>query len=216
MKNGVSIPLEDLIRLAFTDTPRSHERLGRAALRYSRSITLRRCPDLPDDLHYEIFQQAFVELFRAGPDGIGTHGGVGAFRRAVFAAMRQVRADYAPPGRPTRRKSDEDATRVAAENVGQILDVKGLRQCTVTAGEHAELDLDQVASAPAAAAQQQVDDRLTTEAILATAPVAVATALRLIHLEGEPVDDAAAAVGLTRFALNRRITAFCTPWRLAA
>jgi hypothetical protein len=52
--------------------------------------------------------------------------------------------------------------------------------------------------------------------IMAAAPPVVAGALRLIHVEERPLQAVAALYDLSRFALNRRIEAFCVQWRRAA
>jgi hypothetical protein len=44
----------------------------------------------------------------------------------------------------------------------------------------------------------------------------IGTALRLIYLNDEPVETVARQFNVSRFALNRRIEAFCAPWRTAA
>lgn len=218
MKNGVSTTLDDLIRLALTDQRYNQQRLGNQAYRYTRRITNRLCSDLPEDLHFDIFHQAFAELFAAGPDAIATRTPTQAFRRAVFAAIRAVRASYAPPGQRTRYSAaaaDEPA-KIAAEDIGRVLSARDLEQCMVAEGDDQLLDLDRVASSAAAEAIKQVEDRLTADAILAHAAAPVAAALRLIHVNDEPVEMVAAALGVSRFTLNRRITAFTKGWRAAA
>lgn len=213
------VTLNVLITATLNGQARNHERLGREAERYARKITNRFCPDFPEDRHGEVFQQAFVELFTFGAGALAGRTGLALFRRSVFNAIRAVRSMYTAPGERTRRpsrKSPPDPRRVAAEDVGQIADAETVERCTMGDGTQAHIDFDMFGSAPAAAAVQLVEDRFDLDKSLLGAPPGVAQALRLICLNGETLQDAAVEVQLSRFALSRKLDAFCPLWRTAA
>jgi hypothetical protein len=218
VRNGVStVTLDVLITAALTGQPYSQQRLGAQARLYARRLSKSHASDLPDDLHEEICNQAFVELLNVSPAALATRTGKALFRRAVRMAIRSVRADYAPPGSRSRPNANASRQTVAAEDVGSIADKQTVQRCMVLdeAGERS-IDFDLFSDPDALAAQRNVEDRLATEQILRNAPREVGTALRLIYLDGEPVETVAICLGLTRFSLNRRIAAFCSSWRLAA
>jgi hypothetical protein len=218
VENGVStVTLDDLIGAALNGKPYNQQRLGSQARLYARRLSKSYAGDLPDDLHEEVFSQAFVELFEVGPAGLALRTGKAAFRRAVLAAIRSVRAAYTPPGSRTRASTNAPCRTVAAEHVGRIADKQTIQRCTVLdeVGERS-IDFDLFADPNALTAQRNVEDRLEAEQILRCAPAEVAVALRLIYLNDDPVETAAINLGITRFSLNRRITAFYSNWRPAA
>lgn len=218
MKNGVStVTLDDLIRAALTGhTNYNQQRLGNEAARYARRVSKARAPDLPEDLHDEIGQQAFVELFNAGPDALARHGGKGLFRRAVLAAIRAVRASYAPPGQRTRASKEMQQMRVAAEDVGRVADRREVERCSVAEASGVVIDFDLFPDRKALEGFRRVEDGLDVDTVLSKAPHQVASALRLIHLDDEPVEAVAAQAAISRFALNRRFTTFYELMRAAA
>jgi DNA-directed RNA polymerase specialized sigma24 family protein len=217
VKNGVStITLDHLIKAALTNQPYNQQRLGREAQRYARRISKAKAPDLPEDLHEDVFQEAFVELLHAGPAGLARRSGKALFRRAVLAAIRTVRATCAAPGQRTRKTTKPDRACVAAEDVGQVADLRTIERCTVVEGADVFIDFDLFAEPRAESKMQQVEDALDVRAVLAQAPVQVAWALRLIHLNDEAVESVAARAQVSRFALNRRFTAFYEFMRAAA
>lgn len=214
--HGVS--LNTLIEAAVTQQPYNHQRLGLQAKRYCTVISGKLCSDLPEDLHDDIFQQAFVELFRIGAGALERLSGLAAFRRAIFVAIRIVRADYAPPGRRTRKaREGAPPERVAAEDIGWIAESEDLQRATVIGTDSvAHIDFDQFESPAAAAALKQVEDRIDADWALRRAPPSVASALRLICLDGVRVDTAAQAMGLDRFKLYREVAAFSAALAAAA
>jgi hypothetical protein len=215
--NGVStVTLDHLIKAALTNQPYNQTRLGNEAQRYARRLSKAKAPDLPEDLHDDIFQQAFVELLHAGPAGLALHSGKALFRRAVLAAIRTIRATNAAPGQRTRMTKDPHQPRVAAEDVGRVADTRTLERCTVTVGAQAFIDFDLFADPGAEAAMRHVEDVIDVDAVLALAPEPVAWALRLIHLNDEAVETVAAQAHISRFALNRRFNAFYEFVRAAA
>lgn len=213
------VTLDDLLTAALTGLPYHQLRLGREAKRYARRITNRACPDFPDDRHEEVCHEAFVALWMRGAGALAHGTALKAFRKAVIAAARTVRRDYAAPGertRPASRKNAPPPPRVAAEDIGAIPDDDMLARATVTEGEHSYVDVDRLSSVGAAAAMTAIETCLDVERILATAPVPIATALRLIHVDDLPVATAAQIVALSRFQLRRRIDAFQAVWAAAA
>lgn len=217
MKNGVTtIRLDDLIEAALTNKPYNQQRFGLEVERYSRRISKARAPDLPDDLHYDIAQEALALLFKAGAPVLATDTGKSALRKAVLRAVRVVRASFAPPGERTRATAGAKTANIAAEHVGQIPNAAAIERATVGQGLNRSVDFDLLPHPEAATAILQVEDRMEIDFILAQAPSLVASSLRLIHLDDEPVEVVAAAAHLSRFALNRQVKAFLSAWRLAA
>lgn len=172
---------------------------------------------LPDGLHEEVFGQAFVELFEVGAATLAHRTGKATFRRAMLAAIRSVRAGYAPPGHRTRPKADESRQTVAAEEVGRIADKRTIDRCTILneSGERA-IDFDLFVHPGALADQANVENLREVEQILQHAPPDVNLALRQIYLNEEPVMVIAVGLDISRFSPNRRIATFCSNWRLAA
>lgn len=218
MEHGVAtISLDDLIEAALTQTRRyNQQRFGREVERYSRRISKARAPDLPDDQHRDIAQEAIAVLFKAGPAVLAKGTGKAALRNAILEAIRVVRASLAPPGQRTRLRAADNAAYVAAEDVGRVVDARTLERSTVGEGQNRSIDFDLLPEAQAPTAIKQVDDRMEIDFILGHASPLVAQSLRLIHLDGEPVEAVAAAAHLSRFALNRQVSAFLSGWRRAA
>ena len=213
------VTLNDLLTAALTGQPYHQLRLGREAKRYARRISNRACPDFPEDRHEEVAHEAFVALWWRGADVLTEGTALKAFRKAVIAAARSVRRDYAAPGERTRlpsRKNPPPPSCVAAEDIGAIPDAETLQRATVSEGEHSHVDIDRLPSRTAADELAAIDHRLDAERILSTASVPVATALRLIHIDDFAVADAARKVALSRFQVRRRIDAFQSLWMAAA
>ena len=217
MQNGVStVTLDDLIKAALTGQPYNQRRLGTQARLYSRRLSKTYGKEFPDDLHEEVFGQAFVELFQAGPAALAHFRGKALFRRAVLAAIRSVRTSYTPPGRRTRAAPKELREFVAAEDVGHIATMRDIERCSAEHGDGRSIDFDLFSDPKAATVQQQMQHRLEIEGVLRRAPAEVGRALRLIYLDDEPAEIVAADFNISRFTLHRRITAFCMSWRAAA
>lgn len=224
MSNGVStVTLDHLIQAALTGQPYNQPRLGAEAERYSLRLTRAKAPDLPDDLHEEICLEAFVELFKVGAGALEKHSGRILFRRAVLAAMRTVRASYAPPGERTRSPKREVATpqqpvpaRIAAEDVGRIADAQTVESNTVIEGDFGQIDFDRFPDPRQQVEIHKVEFRVEADAVLKKAPPGVARALRLIHLDDKTIEEAAHQVKISRFVLKRRIVAFCADLQAAA
>ncbi|NDK52793.1 hypothetical protein [Rhizobium laguerreae] len=218
MKNGVAqVTLDDLIKAALTNQPYSQPRLGSQARLYARRLSTSYASDFPDDLHEEVFGQAFVELFEIGAAGLAKRSGKALFRRAVLSAIRAVRASYALPGRRTRPSGKDTRKTVAPEDVGRVASKRVLEQCVVTDDHGAPfIDFDRFCDPRALAIQINVEDRLEVEKILLHAPDEVGRALRLIYLDDRPVRAVVADLGMARTTLDRHVERFCSQWRLAA
>lgn len=217
MQHGVStVTLDDLIKASLTGQPYNQRRLGTQARLYCRRLSKAYAKEFPDDLHEEVFGQAFVELFQAGPAALAHGSGKALFRRAVLAAIRSVRTSYTPPGRRTRAVPEEIGELVAAEDVGSIATKRDLERCSAQDGDGLSIDFDLFGDPGATAVQQLMHDRLDVERVLRHAPSEVGRALSLIYLQDEPVEIVAADYNISRFTLRRRITNFCMSWRAAA
>jgi hypothetical protein len=143
VQNGVSaVTLDHLIRAVITGQRYNQQRLGTEALRYSRKLSNIYGRDLPEDIHEEVFTQAFVEVFKFGPTALAAKSGKALFRAAVLNAVRVVRASYAPPGCRTRPTGEPEERRVIAEDIGRIPDQDALARATVGDGNEQAIDLD--------------------------------------------------------------------------
>lgn len=213
------VTLNMLVTAMLTDQPYNQARLGREAKDYARKITNRACREFPEDRHEEVAQQALLIVWELGAAALANTTGLALFRRAVFVAIRVVRSDYAAPGQRTRRPAKgapPDPARVAAEDVGRIADAEAVERATIGEGHEAAIEFDLIESAEAAMAVRACEDRIELDWALRNLPLNVANALRLICVDGETLSLAAAGAGLSRFALGRRLDAYCPDWRLAA
>ena len=212
------VTLNVLITAALTGLPYNQNRFGDAVLRYTRKITRRACPTLPDDLHEEVAQEAVAELFAGGSAGLAHQSGQALLRRAVLSAIRIVRSDYAAPGRRTRppvKGEPEPVGVVAAEDAAAIVDTETIARVTNTHGDGA-IEFDLLESRVAAQTVIGMEDAVELDWALRRAPPSIAAALRLVCVEGQPLGVAAIAVALGRSTLSRRMDAFCPRWREAA
>lgn len=215
--SGVShVTLDVLIDAALRRLPYNQQRLGHEASRYARRVSLALARDLPEDLHEDIFHEAFANLLDAGAAALVGTTGRKLFRKAILAAIRTTRSNYTPAGHRTRASREPLCGRVAADDADRILTAKELDAATVREGAYGVVDIDRFASVEASHAVEAVEDRLDAEKIMRDAPPDLSTAFRLIYFDDQSTAAAAAACGLSRFALNRRIERFSGPWRLAA
>lgn len=191
----------------------NQQRLGLTAQRYCFAITRQRCSGLPEDLHDEIFHEAFAKLFALDVEKLAAKPGKALFRDCIFAAIRTIKANYAPPGMPTRTSKTKPAKmKIAAEHIGELVDAETMARCVVGEGAAANFDFDRLPSAAAAAEIKAVEDRFDIERLLNETDPKISNALYLICVDGERVDHVAAAINMNRFALNRRfanLTASC-------
>lgn len=210
------VTLNDLFLAAFSGQLRNHERLGREARRYARKISLRFASDLPEDLHEEVFDEAFAQLWSMPERLTCEQTPLKLFRKAVLLAIRAVRVSYTPPGQRTRTYKAPAAFQVAAEDVGRIPDRETIEACSVGERDQRMIDLDRFPSPHAQRAEQAILDRSEVISILHRCPPPVALALQRIYLEEEPVLAVAQSLAISRFAMNRQISAFAKVWRAAA
>ncbi len=218
MKNGATtIDLDYLITAALTGQPHNPRRLHDAATRYALRLSKAKAPDLPNDLHEEVYQEAQCRLLAVGAAGLAKRSGKELFRRAVLAAIRVVRAQNAPPGSRTRWTSQPQAAPVvAAEDIGQVADTRELERCSLPEPTGVIIDFDKFPDRTALQAFRQIEIEGDLFKVLKAAPAPVGEALRQIHLEDVPVGAVAVWAKMDRFTLNRRIKAFTDSVRAAA
>ena len=217
MNNGVTgVTLDDLIEAALTGKDYNQARLGKEITKYAGRISATRAPDLPDDIHEEVAQETILVLWRMGSDALAELGPRNLLRTAVFEAIRVVRADYTPPGRPTQPTDKKKPGRVAAETVTTVVTSRKLHQITVDNGSGLSLDFDLLPGPAALADFTLIENRIDVEKLLAAATPLVADTLRAIHFEGAVMKRLAAEAHLSRFALDRKLDAFYETVRLAA
>ncbi len=218
MKNGVKITtLSAMIEAALTQTfNRNHTRFGDAVRAYAKTMCMARAPDLAERLLDDVAHEAIVNLFVAGPKMLETTKPLKMLRHAVLGAIRKVRADHAPPGQRTRRYRDEPRDRIAAGDTDRIPGAAALEAATTRVGDYAMIEVDSFACPAARLATIEAEQRVEIATVLAKAPPNIAEALRLVHLDAWTMNEAAASMNLSRFALHRRVESFCTTVRLAA
>ncbi|MBY3081869.1 MULTISPECIES: hypothetical protein [Rhizobium] len=208
MANGVvTVGLDQLFAAALTGKSYNEMRLGKEAHRYARVISKARASDLPDDLHDEIFQQAFTDLWEKGSGAIATVGGKEAFRTAVIAAIRTVRANYAPAGEKTRRSASKPGHgKVSADQVQNI----------ATAGAIAAQAGEGAICLAAQRAADQVECSIDAHRILEQAPEPFRNWMHRLHFDDDKLEAIAKDACLSRFALRRRLETFYEGLRQAA
>lgn len=211
------ISLEDLIVAALRGehTKYNNERFGKAVFAYSRAISKSRASDLPEDLHEEVAQEALCRLLRRGPKALKNKSGVTLLRNTVLAAIREIRANYAPPGQRSRTYDDAKTPCVAAEHIGLIPDADELARCAVP-DQKGAYNFDKFQHPAAAAEIAAFENQSEVAAILNEAPPLVSSALRLVYLEDEPIGATAQSLSVSRFAMKRAVEAFSETWRAAA
>lgn len=214
MKSGVTVTLDDLIEAALTGKNYNQARLGKEIARYAGRISAARAPELPDDIREEITQETILVLWRMGRQAMVKLGPRKLLRTAVLEAIRVVRTDYTPPGRPTQPTEKKKPGRVAAETVANVATC--LHQITVDDGRGPTINFDLLPHPAATGEFRLVENRIDLEKVLTTAPPLVANALRAIHFEGAVMKRLAAEAQISRFALDRKLDAFYKTVRLAA
>lgn len=214
------VALDKLIRAMLLNERYNQPRLGREAKRFARKLSNRFGRDLPEDIHEEVANEALTRVWADGPSRLADHSALRLFSLAVMEAIRVVRTSYVQPGMPTRRAPEKDKPRaprrVVAEDIGRVVDARAIERCLVGEEEARFLDLDRLANPAAAAAMQNVVDRIDVERSLARAPIDIAGALRLVYFDEEPKQVVAKAMNLSRFALDRRFRAVGESWLAAA
>ena len=210
------VTFDQLLVAAVSDLPYNQQRLGREAKRYAEKISRARAPDLAADQHEEVAMEAFGKFWKERGDPPEGKSQVKVFRACVLAAIRIVRASYAPPG--TRTRPAPKKTQVDLGPPKVLARQKALPEAEYECPYDVDgsVSLDEFASVAAARAMRAVEDAMDAAMILSRAPKPVAQALHLIHFEDVAVGKVAEEFAISRFALNRRIGSFSAQWREAA
>ncbi len=220
MKNGTPvIDLNQLLEAALNGRPYNQLRLGKQAQRYAASISWRMAPDLPEDLHGEVFSEAFTLLLEAGSAALANKNCKDLFAGCVRNAVRRVQASNASPGQRTRkpaRKAPPPKGRVAAEHVERVLDPKAVERLSTGEGNRRLLDFDNLPDPVGEARLRRVEHRIDIQKLFVIAPAVVERSYRAIHLEGISMEAAAQQAGIKRFTLRRQFLAFSEIARAAA
>jgi DNA-directed RNA polymerase specialized sigma24 family protein len=157
---------------------------------YLVSLARKLARDLPDDLQEEVVQQTSLDLIGNSRTKFDLRrGSAKAFLfYSVCNALRTVRANYCPPGNPTRPKksNNECATAQSTVSIEQLGYELGTRS-----------------------AERQITARCEANSLLKKAPPRVAVALRRIHYIGDTLNEVASDLNLSRFKLSREISAYC-------
>lgn len=163
---------------------------------YLLSLARNFATDLPRDLHEEIVEQVYVNLLgQTGAKFDTQRGTAKAFLYDVVRnATLQVRAQYCPPGQPTRNrkpladkghKCDSQRKQLAAVPVTEIEELISTRN---TANE--------------------IMARCDARTVLCKAPRRIAAALYRIYFAGDTLDEVAHHIGVDRFKLKRLINSY--------
>jgi len=192
-----------------TDTPETTKRFDDCLLRfqardalvtdefetlippYLSNLSRRIAPQLPTDLHQEVVQQTCLNLL--GNSRMKFNPKRGSAKMflvlAVRNALRQVRADYCPPGQPTRRSNrNSEATEQPSHRCISI----------------EELD-EEVGSD---ASELEIIARCDADSLLKLAPEEVVIALERIHYWGDTITEVADDLKVSRYKLSRQIAAY--------
>jgi len=157
---------------------------------YLVNLTRKLARDLPIDLQEEVVQQTCLDLI--GSSTMKFDMGRGSAKAflffAVCNALRTVRANYCPPGSPTRPKKSKDehqssSAAVSIEDLGYELGTRF--------------------------SERQITAKCDATSLLKKAPPRVAVALRRIHYIGDTLGEIATDLNLSRFKLSREISAYC-------
>jgi hypothetical protein len=152
--------------------------------------------EMPPDIQEEVVSQSLEYLIRYGAQFRPERGTATSFLKVIVGeAARKVRADYCPPGQRTR------------------LDRRDRRRGGRKTLSLSTFDLDTFEFDPGSAqgtksGTRDLETRCHVRAIVECAPARIARALFLIYFVGEAVTAAAKAVGMSRFALHRKISRF--------
>ncbi len=194
-------PIPNQLLLDFLrGVPYAAEEFPKVARPFLLTVARRRAPDLPVDLRQDIVSETFANLLAipnaAFNPAIGPAKAFLALQ--VRSAIRQVRADYCPPGQRTRAPS---RTATPAE-VGRprIVPISDLTPSEEPRDRYVV---------------QKLDAYCDAKTVLAKAPTRVAEALRRIYIMGDGLSHVSDALGVSRFTMTRAITAFSNQMRQA-
>jgi hypothetical protein len=171
------------------------------AQRYLLKLANKLAPELPVDIREEIVSQTYVNLLgQSGKRFDPTRGQAKAFLRGLLLnAVRQVRANYCPPGRQTRLRGRAEKSEF------------NLKQSTVTISLDVEV-IELVAPQGALAIEASCD----AHTILDSASPLVASGLKRICFYGDTRKEAAEILCVPLWQLKNEILAFQRQWQLAA
>ena len=190
-----------------TDTPETTTRLNDCLLRFQAhdpratddfetlicpyliNLSRRIAPQLPADLHEEVAQQTCLNLLGNSAMKFNPKRATAKMFLvlAVRNALRQVRADYCPPGiitRPTKLAEDDEMS-------FGVISIEELPEsdCATSSG-------------------QEIIMRCEVNSLLRLAPPPVAVALERIYYSGDKLIDVAEDLDISRFKLSREIAAY--------
>lgn len=149
-------------------------------------------PDLPPDLHGEVVNETWrLLLEHRTPLNIAIGSVRAYFRMEMRNAIKVVRAANAAVGRPKRNREPQVQTMVE-----------------VTARPSESEALVDVELTPDSAVAAQMEAAVQVRQVLGRAPPHVARALRLVHVEGRTLTEAAEIIGTSRFTLARQLERF--------
>lgn len=170
--------------------PHSFEQFDELLRPYLVNVARKLARDLPDDLQEEVVQQACLDLIGNSTTKFDLRrGSAKAFLFfAVCNALRTVRANYCPPGSPTRPKKSDDecetaSSAVSIEDLGYELGTRSV--------------------------ERQITAKCDANSLLKKASPRVAVALKRIHYIGDTLNEVASDLNLSRFKLSREISAYC-------
>lgn len=180
---------EQILHSALRNEPKAWEALCKRFGSLVRTISRRRAPDLPDDLHSEVAQEVWIALANRRPEHFRTSGKSAARYVAAHVpnAIQRIRSDYREPQQPARRQrraASKQTSELGAPLVPSIEYIVDSRWVRDLAHTDASIDLDRIAH---------------------RAPSTVRQALYAIRNEGMSFIAAAHAVGIDRMTLLRQL-----------
>lgn len=160
--------------------------------------------DLPRDLHNEIVEQTYVILLDgAGAKFNSQRGTAKAFLYDVARnATLQVRAQYCPPGQPTRNRRLRTTTSFSG-------DIKKMSSVIIPIDEVKEL-------AASHNSAHEIMTRCDARMVLVKAPYHIAAILHRLYFNGETLGEIARQTGVNRFKLKRLVNTYFVQLRRAA
>lgn len=169
------------------------EEFPKVARPFLLAVARRRAPDLPVDLRQDIVSETFALLLMIPESAFNPAIGPAKSFLAlqVRSAIRRVRADYCPPGQRTRPLTRTPT--VAEDDRPRVVPIDDLPPREEPRNRYVV---------------QQFDACCDAKTLLAKAPPSVAVALHRIHIMGEGLSEVSGALGVSRFAMARAITAF--------
>jgi RNA polymerase sigma factor (sigma-70 family) len=186
-----------LVRFQSGD-PQAADEFQRVIRPYLTNLARKVGRQLPDDIQEEIVQQTCLDLL--GNSKMKFDPGRANAKKflvlAVRNAFRKVRADYCPPGSPTRPAKLDSR---AEDRKYVVLSIDELPDSAYPNSSH-----------------EQTVRRCEVASILRLAPEPVAVALERIHYSGDALSEIAEDLNMSRFRLSRQISAYCEKMQVIA